>query len=288
MRIQESEGNGVMDDACFAGVTPKRNEIDADGVRISYASWGDRGRDVVMLHGITSSAMTWWHVAPELARLGYRVTAPDMPGHGDSAGADRNYGLSETARIVDAFMSGLELRSPIVIGHSWGGGVALVHATASASQVEPGSIVLVDPLLSMPVVDAAEYRQALSEHLGKPRREQADRLRDAHPRWHTCDVYWKAEALEKSSPQAVHGVFRENIGLDLLPELRSVAVPWALVVADPAQGGILPHTLWQDLQMAAAGGQGQLYTMPGVGHDIHREDFAGFMANLQRFLRSCG
>ncbi len=100
-----------------------------------------------------------------------------MPGHGDSAGADRNYGLSETARIVDAFMSGLELRSPIVIGHSWGGGVTLVHATASASKVEPGSIVLVDPLLRMPLVDAAEYRQALSEHSASLAGKQADRLR---------------------------------------------------------------------------------------------------------------
>ncbi len=68
-------------------------------------------------------------------------------------------------------MSGLELRSPIVIGHSWGGGVTLVHATASATRSSLAASSLVDPLLRMPLVDAAEYRQALSEHLGKPRRE---------------------------------------------------------------------------------------------------------------------
>ncbi len=53
MRTQESEGNGVMDDACFAGGTPKRNEIDADGGYGSAMPRGViRGRDVVMLHSI--------------------------------------------------------------------------------------------------------------------------------------------------------------------------------------------------------------------------------------------
>ena len=276
-----------MNDSCFAGIAPKWDVIDADGVRLNYATWGDRGQDVVMLHGITSSAMTWWRVAPELVRLGCRVIAPDMPGHGDSGSPALGYRLSETAGIIDAFMSALSVRSPIVMGHSWGGGVALVLATASATKTAPSGLILIDPLVRMPTEFLEEYRQMLIEPLGKPRQGAVSWLREANPRWHKCDVHWKAEALEKGSREAVLGVFEECAGLDLLPELRSLQIPWALVVADAELGGIFPAAMWPELQ-ATAGNHGRLFKMPGVGHDVQREDFAGLMANLEQFLENCG
>ena len=57
-----------MKDGCFAGMKPERGEVRADGVRISYCTWENDGPDIVMLHGITSSAMTWWRVAPIVAQ----------------------------------------------------------------------------------------------------------------------------------------------------------------------------------------------------------------------------
>jgi len=273
-----------MDDERFAGLAPRRDAIDADGVRISYAVWGDDSPDIVMLHGITSSAMTWWRVAPELARKGYRVIAPDMPGHGDSAGAGGSFALAKTARTIDAFMSVLAVRSPIVIGHSWGGGVTLLHAATPSSQVVPGGVVLVDPLIRMPHTGSAEYRETFLAQLGRPRSELQGELRAANPAWDHYDVYWKAEALEKCQPAAVVGVFGENRDVDLRRELRNLVMPWGLIVADPAHGGILSQAMWQELEAAAAGGRGRVFGLPGVGHDVHREDFAGFMAVLERYL----
>jgi pimeloyl-ACP methyl ester carboxylesterase len=275
-----------MQDNCFAGMKPEKGKVSADGVRICYYVWENDGPDMVMMHGITSSALTWWRVAPEMARAGYRVTALDMPGHGDSDCPDRSHSLSETAHIVDVFMAALEIRSPIVMGHSWGGGVTLVHATNSRTRIVPRSIVLIDPLIRTPPGDVSQYRDALLELLGKPRPELATLLRDVYPNWHECDVYWKAEALEKGSPSVVRGVFSESLGLELVSQLLDVPGPWALIAADPAHGGILSETMWTELREAAENNQGHMFHMDDVGHDIYREDFNGFMAHLNTFLGS--
>ena len=41
-----------------------------------------RGR-VALLHGMMSTAATWWRIGPALAGMGWTVDAPDLPGHGD-------------------------------------------------------------------------------------------------------------------------------------------------------------------------------------------------------------
>jgi alpha-beta hydrolase superfamily lysophospholipase len=41
-----------------------------------------RGR-VALLHGMMSTAATWWRIGPALAAMGWSVDALDLPGHGD-------------------------------------------------------------------------------------------------------------------------------------------------------------------------------------------------------------
>lgn len=60
--------------------------IDLPAGRFHYLSWGAERTElpgIVLLHGITSSALSWIRVGPALADR-YRVYALDMRGHGDS------------------------------------------------------------------------------------------------------------------------------------------------------------------------------------------------------------
>lgn len=273
-----------MAEECFAGLQPHMSDIVINGVRIHYYVWGMGSRDVVMIHGITSSALSWWRVAPRLARAGYRVIALDMPGHGDSARPDISYAVDEAARLVDAWMAALGLDAPTVVGHSWGGSVTLSQATDPHRKVSPRSLLLVDPLLRTRASQGYQFRDALLKLLGRPRRELIPILRKAYPRWHTCDIHWKAEALEKAAPSALKGVFADNAGLELTSHLQATPAPWCLMVADPSLGGILPQALWPDLEEAARTSTGVVRYLPGVSHDIHREDFDGFIVIVSEFL----
>jgi pimeloyl-ACP methyl ester carboxylesterase len=145
-------------------------------------------------------------------------------------------------------------------------------------QVVPRRIVLLDPVLRIPpAAPDTEHREAMKVPLGKPRAELEPMLREAHPQWRAGDVHWKAEALEKATPAAVDGVFGGNADVDLIPRLAAMRVSWLVIAADPAKGGVIPPELQLEVEAAARVSGGQVAHMPGVGHDIYREDFEGVM-----------
>src|SRR5216683_4931909 len=59
--------------------------VDLGGYRMAYREWGDPAATeaVILIHGITSSSLSWVRVAPRLAAQA-RVIAVDLQGHGDS------------------------------------------------------------------------------------------------------------------------------------------------------------------------------------------------------------
>jgi pimeloyl-ACP methyl ester carboxylesterase len=76
------------------------------------------------LHGLCDSHRTWLKVAPMLARS-RRVLMLDLAGHGLSERPDASYALEWHARIVGAWLEKLGLNGVDLVGHSFGGGVAL-------------------------------------------------------------------------------------------------------------------------------------------------------------------
>ena len=119
--------------------------LDLSGFRLAYREWGPpaAARAVVLLHGITSSSLSWIRVGPALAQQ-HRVLAVDLKGHGDSGQPPSGYRIADQAREVAALCTALGLRGPSVVGHSWGGAVAL-HLATSTDLV--GRLVLEDPAI---------------------------------------------------------------------------------------------------------------------------------------------
>ncbi len=95
-----------------------------EGVAIHWAETGE-GRPLVLLHGLSDSHRTWITVAPLLAKLRRRVIMLDLAGHGLSERPDESYTLEWHSRIVTSFVSALHLQNFDLVGHSYGGGVAL-------------------------------------------------------------------------------------------------------------------------------------------------------------------
>ncbi|MBN1148537.1 MAG: alpha/beta hydrolase [Anaerolineales bacterium] len=103
-------------------------------LRFHYLYWG-QGQDnraTVLLHGLASNARIWELVAPSLVEHGLAPLALDMRGHGlsDRPGIGTEQGYSITAVVDDlaAFIDALHLERPLLVGHSWGGAIALEYA----------------------------------------------------------------------------------------------------------------------------------------------------------------
>lgn len=83
-----------------------------------------QGPDVLLLHGAGASAHSWRGLAPLLT--GYRVIAPDLPGHGFTRTAERGrLTLDAMADDLTLLCQGQGWKPAAIIGHSAGGVLAL-------------------------------------------------------------------------------------------------------------------------------------------------------------------
>lgn len=103
--------------------------IRVDGRRAAYAS-GGRGLPVLFLHGWGLDHRAYHRSLSGLIDRGCRVIAPSMPGFGGSTALPIGTStLSSYAAWVGSFLDELDVDEPlVVVGHSFGGGVATKFA----------------------------------------------------------------------------------------------------------------------------------------------------------------
>ncbi|WP_146194234.1 alpha/beta fold hydrolase [Brumimicrobium oceani] len=88
------------------------------------------GKDILLIHGTPGSIEDWNEIFDSLAKS-FRVTAFDRLGHGFSSKRDYSYDLASNADLAEKLILQLNLNSPLIVGHSYGGSVATymaVHA----------------------------------------------------------------------------------------------------------------------------------------------------------------
>jgi pimeloyl-ACP methyl ester carboxylesterase len=97
--------------------------VSIHGHEVGYRRAGT-GETVLLIHGLAGSSRTWKDVMPALARR-YDVLAPDLMGHGESAKPVGDYSLGAHASGLRDLMWALGVERATVVGHSFGGGVAM-------------------------------------------------------------------------------------------------------------------------------------------------------------------
>ncbi|WP_380873185.1 hydrolase [Sphingomonas sp. DBB INV C78] len=98
-------------------------------LKLHYAEWGDPAAPPLLLvHGGRDHARSWDAIAGAFAD-DWRVIAPDLRGHGDSAWAsDGSYEMGDLVADLAGLFDALAIERAAVVGHSLGGNVALRHA----------------------------------------------------------------------------------------------------------------------------------------------------------------
>jgi pimeloyl-ACP methyl ester carboxylesterase len=113
-----------------------------------------KGRTLLFLHGFGANSYTWSKISQSLAQ-NYRLIFLDLKGHGASPKPnDGAYSLHDQAELVSAFITDHGLEDVTLIGHSLGGGIALLVALKAASKSP-------NPISSLILVDSVAYSQRL-------------------------------------------------------------------------------------------------------------------------------
>ena len=114
-------------------------------VRVAYVDLHQNGgRTLVFLHGLGSYLKFWRYQLDTFARGGYRVLAIDMLGYGKSdKPATFPYTMESMVDVVRSLLRQLDVKDPILVGHSMGGQIALSYAIRYPKEVS--ALVLTAP-----------------------------------------------------------------------------------------------------------------------------------------------
>ena len=99
-------------------------KILSGGVSISYHDSGS-GTPILFLHSFGHNKNLWFPQLTHFLESGFRVLAPDMPGHGDSSYDPGRHGVDQIAQMYIELLDSLGITSTILAGISMGGYIAL-------------------------------------------------------------------------------------------------------------------------------------------------------------------
>ena len=114
--------------AAEAAFPPEGQFVTVEGLRVHAVVTGS-GPDLVLIHGSSGNTRDFTFSFVDLVKDRYRVIVFDRPGLGYSDRLPRgSEGIFDQARVLSEAAVALGAPKPIVLGHSYGGAVALAWA----------------------------------------------------------------------------------------------------------------------------------------------------------------
>jgi len=97
-------------------------------------------KELLILHGWGSNSQRWQKVKKILEKEGIDVMIPDLPGFGKEPAPKRVWGIEDYERWVIDFVKKKRWRSFNLLGHSFGGGIAIKIAADFPERI--GKLIL--------------------------------------------------------------------------------------------------------------------------------------------------
>jgi len=258
--------------------TDRRVVLD-DGAETLVTQWGKRGPLMLCIHGMTSSRLGWRRLAQTYTSR-FRVVAYDQRGHGESADVVGPMTIARCVRDLENVARALDEPVDVLIGHSWGGAVAVRGGARVAQRT-----VAIDPVAHR-VSDTwfAEYLDELAETFALHGEARDARVRLDHAALHPDDLDGKVHAMHAMRAQALIGLRDQNSAADwdLDGALAAFERPLLLALADPSESIIDPEPFERLRSLRKPNVTVDVFA--GEGHSLHRSALEAFTRAVDRFL----
>lgn len=267
----------------------KEHDIIIDGVMIHYTRTGNKAKPpLVLLHGFSDSGMCWLPVAREL-EAEWDVILPDARGHGKSQRV-RPEEMVDSPADVAGLIQALELERPVVGGHSMGGNTAGMLGARYPELVR--GLILEDPgWRSAPPPQSKEkdgeqkappsnpWFEWLRGLKGTPVEEVMAKCRADSPTWAEIELRpWAESKLDLDT-----NIFQaQSVRMDWKEVAARLTCPTLLLTGEVDKGSIVSA---EDAQLACQLSPAiRTAHIPGVGHNLRRENYPLFMQLVRDFL----
>ena len=239
-----------------------------------------RGR-VLLIHGLSSIANSWWQIGPALAARGWDVTAVDQAGHGGRPvnGELTPGGLAGAIREVHP--GGPD----VLIGHSLGTVTAF-----GLLERDPGwarTVILEEPASTLTPEVCLAVAQSVVADVAAVRVDRGavvNRLRRECPLWAQADIDWAVEGIAQMDPAPFARRFTalahdRDLQAQHTPDRIIAAAPSAYVLAgDPGRGSALTRADREELRQRLPAGH--MVEIEG-GHCLHRDAPDAWLAAIE-------
>jgi pimeloyl-ACP methyl ester carboxylesterase len=262
-------------------------------------------RTAFILHGILGSARNWLSFARRFVAQvpDWRLVLVDLRNHGDSHGAPPPHTLAACAEDLRALAAHLDVTPEAVIGHSFGGKVALAYArdhgaglrqcwvldavpgAANARDIDGDTHEVVDVVgalrgVSLPIASRAALQETL----------RAGGFGESFAGWMTTNL----RPLEgggftwRFSLDAVDAMLASYFETDFWPFLNALPESLSVHVVRAARSD-----RWRSADLARfgdaqAGGDVRLHVLEDAGHWLHVDNPDGLMRLLAGGLNGAG
>lgn len=151
-------------------------KININGVSVNYVQYGE-GKDILLLHGWGQNIEMMKFIGDRLADR-FRITILDFPGFGESDEPTIPWTLSDYSLLIERLVQGLKIKKPIIMGHSFGGRVAIRYSAnhpieklvlfgspcVRLQQKLPLSVRILKKLKTLPGLDA--FGEKMKKYIG--------------------------------------------------------------------------------------------------------------------------
>lgn len=249
------------------------HDISIKGVKIHYNRVG-HGEPMILMHGWGCDSTTL-NLFERVGAESHEVFNIDLPGFGKSEEPPTSWGIQEYTEMLEEFVRVLGLEKPIVLGHSFGGRVAILFA----SRNPVSRLLLVDAAGVKPKRPLSYYVKVYSYKLAKIFAPKL--LGDRHANEIIARMRSKRGSYDYNncSPR-MREVMVKVVNTDLRSEMPKIKVPTLLIwgeedTATPMRDAKIMRKLIPD---------SGLVSFPGAGHFSFVDNPYQSAAVVRRFI----
>ncbi len=256
----------------------KEQDLQLQDIQVHYKEAG-QGEALLILHGWGASSESWILLQRALSKEGFRVIAIDLPGFGRTNPPAVAWGVQEYANFVERFVSAIGLDKFFLLGHSFGGQIA-ISFTVEHQELVKKLILAAPPGIRRPPGFKERTLSALSKILSPflflvPSESAKEILKKAAYRLIKRRDYAQAEGVMR---EVMQRVIRE----DLFSIFSQIRVPTLIVWGDddklvPVQDA---YTLLREIPHSA------VEIIPGAGHAPHLKTPEKLSQLVTKFLKA--
>ena len=260
---------------------------------IVTGSSGPPSRTMFVLHGILGSLRNWKTMARAVVRAHpqWRVVLVDLRNHGDSHGFSAPHTLSSCAADLAELALKLDMRPELVVGHSFGGKVALAYGRDFPDGLATIWVLDSNPAARPPekaggtdVVRVIEALDAIVMPLNK--RDDIVRLlsergfSETLGRWMTTNLRRQEQGyVWRFELDAVRDMLDDYEEVDLVPWVNDTVIDVHLLWAERS-------TQWNEQVASRLQGASNVthHFLANAGHWVHADDPQGVLDALATTL----